>query len=455
MHSAKLTMAKFLPVFFVACGLQTAVFAQENSPYSRYGLGDLTPNHNISSRGMGGIAAGLYDYQSNYTGFGSGNFVNPATLGNLPFTIFDIGAEVDARTLKSINPVKKFTEINSIFSYLQLGLPLSTAKMRKKGNSWGMSFGIKPVTKINYKIGTSSRTTIDSMYTLYEGSGGVNQAFIGTGFKIKNLSFGVSAGYMFGNKDYSSKRELINDTIAYAKANYEEKTNFNGIVVTGGVQYDIPLNKDKNKLFPRLRLGVYGNLQQTLSAKRDKFVETFSYDATNAVYRIDSVYQENEVKGNIEYPSSFGGGFTYQDDHWLFGADYEMTQWSKYRYYGQADQVQNSWIIRAGGQYYPAKVNTPVKKYFNFVKYRAGFYYGPDYIKTNSKRPDYAVTLGTGMPLTSLQRLNYYNTEYVMLNTALEIGGRGDKNTNIRETTIRFSIGISMNASWFIKRKYN
>jgi len=125
-------MAKFLPVFFVACGLQTAVFAQENSPYSRYGLGDLTPNHNISSRGMGGISAGLYDYQSNYTGFGSVNFVNPATLGNLPFTIFDIGAEIDARTLKSISPVKKFTEVNSIFSYLQLGLPLTSAKMRRR-----------------------------------------------------------------------------------------------------------------------------------------------------------------------------------------------------------------------------------------------------------------------------------------------------------------------------------
>jgi len=455
MHLAKLTMTKLLSVLFVVCGLQSAVYAQENSPYSRYGLGDLAPNHNISSRGMGGISAGLFDYQSNYSGFGSLNFVNPASLGSLPLTIFDIGAEVDIRTLKSINPVKKFTVANSIFSYLQLGFPLTTAKMRKKGNSWGMSFGMKPVTKINYKIGTYTKTALDSMYTLYEGSGGANQAFVGTGLKFKNLSIGVTAGYMFGNKDYSSKRELINDTVTYAKGNIEEKTNFGGIVVTGGLQYDIVLNKDKAKLFPRLRLGVYGNLQQKLNAKRDKIDETFSRDANGATYRIDSVYQETDVKGTIEYPSSFGGGFTYQDDHWLFGADYEMTNWSKYRYYGQTDQVQNNWTIRVGGQYYPAKVNTPVKKYFNFVKYRAGFYYGPDYIKTNNSRPDYAVTLGTGMPLTSLQRLSYYNTEYVVLNTALEIGGRGDKNANIRETTIRFSIGVSMNASWFIKRKYN
>ncbi len=111
-------------------------------------------------------------------------------------------------------------------------------------------------------------------------------------------------------------------------------------------------------------------------------------------------------------------------------------------------------MIRVGGQYYPARLNSPVKKYFNFVRYRAGFYYGPDYIKTNNSRPEYAFTFGAGMPLTSLQRISYTG-EYVMLNTGLEIGGRGDKNTNLKESTVRFSIGVSMNAAWFIKRKYN
>ena len=106
-------MAKFLPVFIVACGFQMTAIAQENSPYSRYGLGDLAPNHNIFSRGMGGIAAGILDYQSI-------NFVNPATLASLPNTIFDIGSEVDVRRLKSTNPAKTFTSTNALFSYLQL-----------------------------------------------------------------------------------------------------------------------------------------------------------------------------------------------------------------------------------------------------------------------------------------------------------------------------------------------
>jgi hypothetical protein len=58
------------------------------------------------------------------------------------------------------------------------------------------------------------------------------------------------------------------------------------------------------------------------------------------------------------------------------------------------------------------------------------------------------------MPLTSLQRISYTG-EYVMLNTALEIGGRGNKSSNVRENMVRFSIGISMNARWFRKLKYD
>ncbi|GAB2831072.1 hypothetical protein [Ferruginibacter profundus] len=449
-------MTKFIPVLFVACGFSTAVVAQENSPYSRYGLGDLAPNHNIASRAMGGIAAGLLDIKSSLEGFGSINFVNPATLGMMPLTIFDIGGEVDIRNLKSTNPVKKFSSTNTIFSYLQLGFPLTTEKMRKKKIFWGMSLGLKPVTKVNYKIEKFGRlNNIDSLNTLYEGSGGTNEAFIGTGLKIKNLSLGISAGYLFGNKDYSTKLNFINDTVTYYKSNSANKTTFGGILVTGGFQYEIPLNKDKDQLFPRLRIGAYGNLQQSLKAKRDDIRETYEYDVNNAAYRIDSVYENKDVKGTIQYPASVGAGFTYQDQHWILGADFERTNWNKYRYYDQADQVQSNWTLRVGGQYYPAKINTPVKKYFNYVKYRAGFYYGPDYIKTNNSRPEYAITLGTGMPLTSLQRVSYYTTEYVVLNTALEIGNRGDKNANLKETTVRFSIGVSMNASWFIKRKYN
>ena len=444
-------MAKILTVLIVACGLQMSASAQENSPYSRYGLGDLTPNHNVFTRGMGGISAAVADNRSI-------NFTNPASLSFLSNTIFDVGTEIDYRILKSSSPAKKFTSANTYISYLQLAFPLTTPKMVKKNMFWGMSLGIKPVSKINYKIEKSQRLTgIDSLHTLYEGSGGANQAFFGTGLKIKNFSIGINAGYMFGSKDYSTILTFISDTVTnfYYTSNSATKTAFGGFFINGGMQYDFTLAKDeKDRVSKNLKIGIYGNLQQNLKAHSDKIREIIFYDQNGGFVRLDSVYEEKDVKGKIKYPVMVGLGLAYQDANWMYGVDLEYGNWSSYRYYGQTDAVQNNFTFRAGAQYYPAKDNTPAKKYFNFVKYRAGFYYGSDYIKTTSNRPEYGFTIGTGMPLTSLRRISYTG-EYVVLNTALEVGNRGNKQTNLRENLVRFSIGISMNARWFQKPKYN
>jgi len=91
--------------------------SQENSPYSRYGIGNLAPNSNILNRGMGGISAGYADAATL-------NFVNPASYSRLTLTTLDIAAQVDTRILKSANPAGKFTTNNAVISYLQLGFPL-------------------------------------------------------------------------------------------------------------------------------------------------------------------------------------------------------------------------------------------------------------------------------------------------------------------------------------------
>jgi hypothetical protein len=318
-----------------------------------------------------------------------------------------------------------------------------------------MSFGIKPITSINYKIEKNERLSgIDSLNTLYEGSGGINQAFLGTALKYKNFNFGINAGYMFGSKDFSTKLNFINDSTFYYASNSETKTTFGGIFVSGGIQYDLALAKDeKQRITKNLRLGVYGNIKQNLKAKKDVVREIIFPDQNGGYIRLDSVYEDN-VKGTISIPAMVGVGATYQDDHWLIGADFEYGNWNSYRFYGQADQLQNNWSFRAGTQYYPAKENSPVKKYFNFVKYRAGLYYGSDYIKINKNRPEYGFTIGAGLPLTTLKRISYTG-EFVVLNTALEFGNRGNKQTNVRENVVRFSIGVSLNARWFQKPKYN
>jgi len=462
MRSVKLTMAKILMVLFVACGLQMSASAQENSPYSRYGLGDLTPNHNIFTRGMGGIAAGVADNLSNGAispNLGV-NFTNPASLAGLSNTVFDVGVDINYRTLKSTSPAQKFTSANTYVSYLQLAFPLTTPKMAKKDMFWGMSLGLKPLTKINYKIEQGERRVdIDSIHRLFEGSGGVNQAFLGTGFKIKNFSIGINAGFMFGSKNNSTVVTVVPDSALnfYYTSNSATKTSIGGFFINGGMQYELPLAhdaKDANIVTKLLRIGVYGNLQQKLTGSSDKVRETIFYDDNGGFIRIDSVYEENDVKGKIKYPATVGLGLVYQDANWMYGFDVDYSNWSSYRYYGQTDAVQNSFTVRAGAQYYPYKLGSQSLKYTKHIKYRAGLYYGSDYINTAKNRPEYGVTLGAGLPLTSLRRKSY-PWQYAVLNTAVEFGNRGNKQTNLRESLMRFSIGISMNAAWFQKPKYN
>jgi hypothetical protein len=436
----------------------TSVAAQENSPYSRYGFGDLSPNHNIITRGMGGISAGYSDFQSI-------NFINPASYGNLGYvdpsvvktnpnyqrsTIFEFGAELDSRTLKSTVPLTKFTSNNLSMSYVQLGFPIKMKKANRKGIFLGADFGLKPVSKINYKIARFERLSgIDSLATLYEGNGGLNEVAGGLGIRIKNLSLGFNAGYAFGNKDYSTKLTFLNDTVHYYSSNSSNRTHYGGGFINAGLQYEILL---KSKAL--IRLGAYGNLKQTLKGSQDILIQTVTTDANGNDNKIDSVYQNN-IKGDIVRPASYAIGFTYRDSagHWSFGADYETTKWQDYSFYGQPGQVTNNWKIRAGVDYFPASYNTPVSKYFNFVHYRIGFNYGPDYVKVNNNLPEYGFTFGAGFPLKL--RRGYFETQSSMLNTAIEIGSRGDNKSNLRESTLRISIGLSLGDLWFRRYKYD
>ena len=45
--------------YYLALLFSCLIISQDNSPYSRYGLGDIVPSTNINSRGMGSISARL------------------------------------------------------------------------------------------------------------------------------------------------------------------------------------------------------------------------------------------------------------------------------------------------------------------------------------------------------------------------------------------------------------
>ena len=81
MVSAKSIIPKEIKVLCSYCGTLFIPFfclflsanAQDNSPYSRYGIGDIVPSTNITSRGMAGIS-------SSYSDIISVNMNNPASF---------------------------------------------------------------------------------------------------------------------------------------------------------------------------------------------------------------------------------------------------------------------------------------------------------------------------------------------------------------------------------------
>jgi hypothetical protein len=452
-------------IFFSCSILLTALFSpafsQDNSPYTRYGLGDIVPSTNIPSRAMGGLSAAY----SEPLGV---NFTNPASFSSfLTYkepgakkmsygrAVLDIGINVESRTLREPNRVGKFTASNALFSHVQVGLPVKS--------NWGLSFGLRPVSRISYKLSKAEKLfdpnsgqAIDTAVTLNEGSGGSYLATIGTGFKIsigekQSLAFGITGGYFFGKKDISSRRIILNDTLTYNSGNFQTITTYGNIYASAGLQYQARLNKST-----WLTIGAFGNLKNKLKAKQDIIRETYYYDETSGNVRLDSVSEQLDVKGNIDYPSSFTAGFILEkyvdfdakSAGWLIGMDYETTKWSNYSYYGQKDPtVTDSWKLKVGAQLRPF----PKKNYFSNVAYRAGAFVGSDYIFVQKKLPLFGVSIGMGLPIVNAARLN--NAQSI-LNVSLEFIKRGNNDNLLKENQFRLSLGMALSDIWFVKKKY-
>lgn len=437
-------------------------FSQDNSPYSRYGLGDIVPSTNINSRGMGGIAAGFNDFLTI-------NFANPASYGSFQAfreqtskkmsygrAILDVGINIDNRTLKEPATIGKFTASNLLVSHVQVGVPLRP--------NWGLSFGLRPINRISYKIAGLSKLTdpisglpIDSALTVNQGDGGAYLASIGTGWRINmgqnnSFSFGFNAGYLFGKKDYSSRRTLLNDSISYNSGNLQTKTTYGNLFGNAGLQFASKVGKDFY-----LIIGAYGNWKQKLNASQDIIRETYVFDESVGNTRLDSVYDQRDIKGKIIYPSSYTAGFvlekvvnvTDKKAGWLVGIDFAQNKWSEYRVYGQVDPtVKDKWELRAGGQLQPV----PKDNYFSNVSYRAGFFIGKDYIQVDKELPLLGFSLGFGLPIRNYNRLS--PGQATIINTSLEFIKRGNNDNLLKENLFRLSFGLSLSDFWFVRKKY-
>ncbi|HEU4552921.1 MAG TPA: hypothetical protein VFS25_08805 [Chitinophaga sp.] len=410
------------------------VAAQDNSPYSRYGLGDQNVNQHVINRGMGGVSQAYNDPQSV-------NFTNPASYSSLLLTTLDIAVEGGARVIS--NTDQQFRSGIGSLSYLQLGIPI-----RRK---WALVMGLRPVTRVSYNIlQNSEKTFFDTLKVpvayQYEGNGGLYQLYAGTGVGIGNFSIGANIGYLFGNIENSTKAIYPPNQYIFP-SRHTQRVSYGHLFYNMGLQYRFNLGNELD-----LTLGATGSLKQNLSGRREQLRETLIYDPTSNEYTTqDTAFYAKGEHGKIIYPQQLGGGIMLRKaDKWSMGADFTTEQWEQFRNYGEKDSVRNAWKMSLGGQFIPDA--RAAGGYWNKVTYRVGGYYGTDYLKLNGQDMRvYGFSIGAGLPI----RRQAYSNQFTVINVAFEIGHRGNKATVLKETWYRMVLGFTLNDRWFIKRKYD
>jgi hypothetical protein len=418
---------KLLPgAFLLLCALQGQ--GQEstvaNSPYSRFGIGDLQFKGSAQNLAMGGLSQGLAS--QNYI-----NFLNPASYSALRFTSFEAAVKSNFVTYSS-SRLEQSSNATSL-AYLAFAFPLS--------KRMGASFGLIPFSNVGYKV--ISREVVDSVGNVvheHNGSGGVNQVYLGLSHAIgKGLSVGINASYLFGSinrvrtVDFSDLSHPFNLRVS-------NTTTIGGFRFTGGLQYQKELRSNYT-----LVMGLSGAVASDIRATRAELTERFSRLGGIIIVPRDTLPAEPETKGSLTFPMQISGGFVLKSSKIQAGADYSLQNWSDYKEFGvSSPYLTNSSSVAAGIQYIPNA--DAVFNYLKIIQYRAGFRYSQTYLQLrDTKLNEIGVSGGFGLPIRKAMSVIHLGLEY---------GVRGTHDNNlIKEEYLQLNIGFTFNDKWFIRRK--
>lgn len=465
-------------MFILLCGWTFFAIAQpaNNSPYARYGLGNLSNGVNVRSAGVGGLSIAMREDSIPYLV----NFINPASYTSIGFTAFDIGVYGNVATISTSTKSQNVNSAN--LSYFTFGFPILRIKVKgqqdtitdydpdeggfikhKKRILWGGAFGLREFSSVNYSatksiVDESGLFGGDSSFNysyLFQGDGGVNQFFIGVGLEpIKNLSIGANFSYLFGKLNRIQRLEF--DETNYFNIKKESFTDVGGFYVDYGIQYTQPIQKGKHLL---LFGGTFAHPMK-VRANSTLLAQTYKLSAYGEdVFRDTVAY--NVVKGgHITMPWKYGFGLTWKgNEKWLVGVEHSQELWSTYKdVNGGNDSLSDAWKTSVGFEFKPMVPHTTrgFWAYFGKMHYRLGGYYGMTQYQVNGTQlGNYGITLGFGFPL---RRTRAGANKYIqsMVNFAVEWGQRGTTNNSLLlENYWNFKLGFTLNDRWFIKRKYD
>ena len=454
----------FLSLFLLTTVLSNAQRATV-SPYSRYGIGELQPASFVNQTGMGGI--GIATYNSDRL-----NFINPASYSFDTITAFDAGIRGEVSQLKTSSIAQTANGVN--ISYLAFGFPVVK-------NKWGTSLGVIPYSNMGYDIvAQETDPQLGQVNYKFKGDGGITRFYLGNAYApfsnlagkfyksekykkliadhdtvqikkhenrfaaLKGLSIGINASWLFGSLNTTRSVEFTEAPTSY-NTRIINTTSLGDLYLEFGLLYTYKMKKEKF-----FNVGITGAMSSDIRSKYNSF--WYNYTSTGGLYEtvIDTVQYIADQEGNTTIPLYYSGGIaTGKTGKWLLGLDFTMQDWNKFQSFGSDDNLKNSYNVALGGEWIPNK------KGFRFtqkIQYRLGGHFTKTYLDLNNTAiNDYGVAIGFGIPLINKDRI-----QKAVFQLGFEAGQKGTvKNNLLSQQYLRFHFGVSLNESWFFKKKYD
>lgn len=402
----------------------TSAYAQNvTTPYSMYGYGILGDRATSMQRQMGSVGYAMNSGRQI-------NVMNPASyaaIDSLTF-LFDIGADLAIMWQKEGDLKKRST--GGGLDYITMQFPIT--------KFMGGSIGVLPYSSVGYSFGNEVTHGI----LQNQGTGGINQAYLGLAGKYAGFSLGLNFAYSFGN--------IINDFYATpqtaGQALVEHVMEIRDWDIVFGAQYTAKFGKTD-----RATVGV------TFSPKKSLHGNTWVTTQETATQTVPDTAAYMKMGGNYQTPMSLGVGISYgheRSSKWMVEADITYQEWSKVKYAplyetGNPDNIvfqgmkfNNRTRYAIGGEFVP-KIRG---NYLQRIAYRAGAYYNNDYLTVQgNKLREYGLTCGFG-----------FNTPEgrTMVNLGFEWKRRKTTPRSlVTENYFNITLGINVNELWFWQRR--
>ena len=409
------------------------------SPYSMYGIGDLSRFGTAYNRSMGGVGIATRDKRNI-------NILNPAAVTERDIQSFMLDFSITQGNRyyaqKDMHSSNNTFNINSIIMSFPIFKPLA------------MYFGIAPYSDLGYKITAWEKDQNIIAHTgpilnTVQGYGGLYNLFSGAGITpFKGFSIGGEINYIFGNLHKENSFEMASSSYRSIDSGYN--MTLKALTAKGGVQYSFPVAKEVTAV-----VGATYKFGADLKGTVDRFeIQTIS--SINDSTPSPRTFSDKLDKGRLRLASEAGFGIALKGvDKWTAEVNYLRSDWTTsgfdkeigFAVVGNAVfSATTAQSFRAGFSYVPNR--NDIRYYRKRVTYRAGAYWDQAYCKVDGMNINaVGFTFGATLPVF---RLNNGVT------IGMDFGQRASKTGNlVRERYINFNIGLNVHDIWFIKTRYD